>query len=149
MSITRLNPNCVFLGGNRVQVNDLAASEVITPGMLVDRFNNAGVIRWRRQATASIACVPAFAVEHSMANKGVDDTYAAGDLVEVAVCEAGAAVWGFISSGQVITAGTKLESDGTSNPGYLKAFSAGIVLASALENKTASAPLTRIRIETL
>lgn len=146
MAITRLNPNAIFLGGNRVQVNDLAASETITPGMLVDRFNNAGVIRWRKQATASIACVPAFACEHSMANKGVDDVYNANDLVEVAVCEAGAAVWAFIASGQNIVAGNKLEAAGD---GTLKIFAAGIVLASALENKPNVTALTRIRVETL
>ena len=146
MAITRLNPNAIFLGGNRVQVNDLAASETITPGHLVDRFNNAGVIRWRKHATASIACVPAFAVEHSMANKGVDDVYNANDLVEVAVCEAGSAGWAFIASGQNIVAGNKLESAGD---GTLKIFSAGIVLASALENKPNVNVLTRIRVETL
>jgi hypothetical protein len=146
MAITRLNPNQVFLGGNRVQVNDLAASETITPGHLVDRFNNGGIIRWRKHATASIACVPAFATEHSMANKGVDDVYNANDLVEVSVCEAGAAVWAFIASGQNIVAGNKLESAGD---GTLKIFSAGIVLASALENKPSVGVLTRIRVETL
>ncbi|MES2360031.1 MAG: hypothetical protein V4529_16950 [Gemmatimonadota bacterium] len=144
MSITRLDPNTIFLGGNRVQVNDLAASEAITPGHLVDRFNSAGVIRWRKHATASIACVPAFATEHSMANKGVSDAYALADLVEVSVCEPGAAVWAFIASGQNIVAGNKLESAGD---GTLKIFSAGVVLASSLENKPSVSVLTRIRVE--
>ncbi len=144
MSITRLNPNCVFLSGNRTQINDLAASESITPGHLVDRFNNSGVIRWRKHATASIACAPAFATEHSMANKGVDDVYALNDLVEVSIGEPGAAFWAFIASGQNIVAGNKLESAGD---GTLKIFSAGIVLASALENKPTVTALTRIRVE--
>ncbi len=146
MSITRLNPNVIVLGGDYVQVNDLAASETIVPGKLVDRFNNGGVIRWRNQATASIACVPAFAKEHSMANKGPDDAYAAGDLVEAAICQGGTAVWAFIASGQNIVAGNKLESAGD---GTLKIFSAGIVLASALENKPNVNVLTRIRVECL
>lgn len=144
MAITRLNPNTVFLGGDRVQVNDLAASESITPGMLVDRFNNAGVIRWRKQATASIACAPAFAVDHPMANKGVDDVYAANDLVEVAICQPGSVVWAFIASGQNIVAGNKLEAAGD---GTLKIFGSGVVLASALENKPSVTVLTRIRVE--
>jgi hypothetical protein len=144
MSITRLNPNVVFLGGNRTQINDLAASEAITPGHLVDRFNSAGVIRWRKHATASIAVAPAFATEHSMANKGVDDAYGIGDLVEVSVGEPGAAFWAFIASGQNIVAGNKLESAGD---GTLKIFSAGIVIASALENKPTVTALTRIRVE--
>lgn len=144
MSITRLNPNCVFLGGNRVQINDLAASETIRPGHLVDRFNAAGVIRWRKHATASIACAPAFATEHSMANKGVDDDYLVNDLVEVSIGEKGAAIWAFIASGQNIVAGNKLESAGD---GTLKIFGTGVVLASALENKPTVTALTRIRVE--
>lgn len=143
MAITRLDPNTVFLGGERVVVNDLAASEAITPGHLVDRFNNAGIIRWRKHATASIACAKAVATEHSMANKGPDDAYAANDLVEVSVLQPGATAWMFIASGQTIVAGNKLESAGD---GTLKIFSAGVVLFSALENKTAVA-LTRLRVE--
>lgn len=144
MAITRLNPNTVFLGGNRTQINDLAASESITPGHLVDRFNAAGVIRWRKHATASIACAPAFACDHPMANKGVDDVYAVNDLVEVSIGEPGAAFWAFIASGQNIVAGNKLESAGD---GTLKIFGSGIVIASALENKPTVTALTRIRVE--
>jgi len=144
MSITRLNPNCVFLAGTRQQANDLAASEAITPGHLVDRFNNAGVIRWRKHATAGGAVAAAFATEHSMANKGVDDAYAVGDLVEVAVCDTGSVVWAFIASGQNIVAGNKLESAGD---GTLRIFASGAVIASALENKPSVSVLTRIRVE--
>lgn len=145
MAITRLAPNTIFLGGTRTQVNDLAASESITPGHLVDRFNNAGVIRWRKHATASIACAPAVATEQSMVNKGVDDVYAANDLVEVSIGSKGATFWMLIASGQTIVAGDKLESAGD---GTLKKFATGIVLFSALENKTALA-LTRLRVETV
>lgn len=144
MSITRNNPNTIFLGGDRTQIGDLAASEVITPGHLVDRFNSAGVIRWRKHATASIAVAPAFATEQAMMNKGVDDNYAAGDLMEVSVMHKGASVWALIASGQNIVAGNKLESAGD---GTLKVFAAGIVLASALENKPTVTVLTRIRVE--
>lgn len=144
MSITRYNPNTIYLGGDRTQIGDLAASEVITPGHLVDRFNSGGIIRWRKHATASIAVAPAFATEQSMLNKGVDDTYAAGDLMEVSIGTRGAAFWAFIASGQNIVAGNKLESAGD---GTLKIFAAGVVLASALENKPTVTSLTRIRVE--
>jgi hypothetical protein len=144
MSITRHNPNTVFLGGERVQINDLAASETITPGHLVDRFNSAGVIRWRKHATASIAAAVAVATEQSMLNRGVDDNYLVGELMEVSVLQPGAAAWMFIASGQNIVAGNKLESAGD---GTLKIFSAGVVLASALENKPNVTALTRIRVE--
>ena len=143
MSITRENPNTIFLGGERVQVNDLACSEAITPGHLIDSFNNAGVQRWRKHATASIACAKTVATDQAMLNKGVDDAYAAGDLVEASILQPGATAWMFVASGQTIVHGNKLESAGD---GTLKIFSAGVVLFKALENKTATA-LTRIRVE--
>lgn len=143
MSITRYNPNTVFLGGERVIVNDLAASEAITPGHLIDSFNSAGIMRYRKHATASIAVAKTVATEQSMLNKGVDDAYAAGDLVEASILSPGATAWMFIASGQTIVHGNKLESAGD---GTLKIFSAGVVLFKALENKTAVA-LTRIRVE--
>ncbi len=144
MAITRLNPNCVFLGGDRIQVNDLAASAVITPGMLVERFNSAGVIRWRVHSTAAGGGAPAFAVDHPMANKGVDDTYAIGDLMEVNVGQPGSCFWAFIASGQNIVAGNKLESAGD---GTLRIYAAGIIFATALENKPNVVVQTRIRVE--
>jgi hypothetical protein len=144
MSITRNNPNTIFLGGDRTQIGDLAASETITPGHLVDRFNAGGVIRWRKHATASIAVAPAFATEQSMVNKGVDDNYLVNDLMEVSIGSRGSYFWAFIASGQNIVAGNKLESAGD---GTLKIFAAGVVIASALENKPTVQTLTRIRVE--
>lgn len=144
MTITRNNPNTVFLGGLRDQIGDLAASETIRPGHLVDRFNNAGVIRWRKHATASIAVARAVATDQAMVNKGVDDDYLVGDLMEVSILHAGATAWMFIASGQNIVAGNKLESAGD---GTLKIFGAGVVLFSALENKPTVQTLTRIRVE--
>ncbi len=143
MSITRSNPNTVFLGGDRTQVNDLTASEAITPGHLIDSFNNAGVQRWRKHTVAAGACAKTVATEQSMTNKGVDDAYAAADLVEASVLHPGATAWMFIASGQTIVHGDKLESAGD---GTLRIFNAGVVLFKALENKTAVA-LTRIRVE--
>jgi hypothetical protein len=143
MSITRSNPNTIFLGGERVQVNDLAASEAITPGHLIDSFNSAGVHRWRKHATAGAACAQAVATDQSMLNKGVDDAYALNDLVEASILSPGATAWMFIASGQTIVHGNKLESAGD---GTLRIFASGTVLFKAQENKTATA-LTRIRVE--
>lgn len=144
MAITRYNPNTVWLGGPQPTfVNDLACSEAITPGHLIDSFNSAGVQRWRKHATASIAVAKTVALEQAMMNKGVDDAYATGDLVEAAILAPGATAWMFVASGQTIVHGNKLESAGD---GTLKIFSAGVVLFKALENKTAVA-LTRIRVE--
>lgn len=144
MAITRNDPGTIFLGGDRTEVGDLAVSEVITPGMLVERFNSGGVIRWRK-ATADVANPPAVATNQSMLNKEVDDTYAIGDLAEVSILHKGATAWMLIASGQNIAAGTKL---GSAGDGTLKA-SATVALFSALENKPSVTALTRIRVEAL
>lgn len=144
MAISRYNPNTIYLGGERVQVGDLAVSEEVIPGHLLERFNNAGVIRWRKHASAGGGGPVAVATDQSMLNKGVDDVYAAGDLAEVSVLQSGGTAWMFIASGQNITAGTKLESAGN---GTLRAFGSGVVLATALENKPNVTALTRIRVE--
>lgn len=146
MSITRYNPNTIFLGGGRVVINDLAASEAITPGHLVERFNNAGVIRFKKHATAGGNTAKLVATEQSMLNKGVDDAYAANDLVEVAALQTGSTAWMLIASGQNITAGQRLESAGD---GTLRAIASGTALFSALENKPTVTALTRIRVEAL
>lgn len=144
MSITRYDPNTVFLGGERVQTGDLAVSEEIVPGMLVERFNNGGVIRWRK-ATADLAVPPAVATEQTMLNKGVDDVYAAGDLAEVSILQKGGTAWMFIASGQNVAAGVQL---GSAGDGTLKT-GATVALFTALENKPNVTARTRIRVEAL
>lgn len=144
MSITRKDPGTIFLGGDRTQIGDLAASEAITPGMLVERFNNSGVIRWRK-ATTDIAGPPALATEQSMVNKTVDDAYAANDLMEVSILHKGASGWAYIASGQNIAAGDLL---GSAGGGTLKA-GATVARFTALENKPTVIVLTRIRVEAL
>lgn len=144
MAITRLNPNTIFLGGDRTEVGDLACSEAITPGMLVETFNNAGVIRWRK-ATADLDIPPAFCTEHAMANRGVDDNYIASDLLEVSIGHKGATFWGLIASGQNISAGNLL---GSAGGGTLKT-SATKAIVRALENKPTVTVLTRIRVEVI
>lgn len=144
MSITQLDPGTVVLSGPYIEVGDMAASEAITPGNLIDSFNSSGTWRWRKHATASIACAKTVARQQIMMNKGVDDAYAAGDLVQAAILSPGATAWMFIASGQNIVHGNKLESAGD---GTLKIFGSGVVLFKALETKVNVTVLTRIRVE--
>lgn len=151
MSITRQNPNTIFLGGPRTQVNDLAVSATTTPGMLVERFNNGGIIRWRPSTGNGTAKPAAVACDAPMLNKGVDDTYAANDLAEVSILEPGGTAWMLIASGQVVTAGALLGDNGSSTPGTLKT-SPSVALFTALENKTndgSTGSNIRIRVEAL
>ena len=142
MSVTRNDPATIFLGGEHTQVGDLAAAAVITPGHLVERDDVGSVIRWK-VATADIAGPPAVALNQSMLNKGVDDTYAVGDLVEASIGHKDAAYWMLIASGQNIAAGDLL---GSAGDGTLKA-SATVSRFTALENKASVTVLTRIRVE--
>jgi hypothetical protein len=148
MSITRYPPNTIWLGGEHATVvNDLVAKEVITPGMLIERVNDAGTPKFQKHGTAAVAGAT-YALDQSMLNKGVDDTYAVGDLVEALVCPAGTTVWALIASGQNIAAGVKLESAGN---GTLRTLAAGIAIALAIEaaNNAAGPSNMRIKVETL
>jgi hypothetical protein len=143
MAITRQSPNTVYLGGPGTVVNDLAASEAITPGHLIERFNSSGTIRFRKHTGTSLAG-SIYATEQNMLNKGVDDAYAANDLVEAVVGAPGTTIWALIASGQNIAAGNDLESAGN---GTLKVYSSGVKIATALENKPTVTVETRIRVE--
>ena len=78
-----------------------------------------------------------------MLNKGVDDAYAANDLVEVSAGRGGSTFWMRLNSGETIVAGDKLESAGD---GTLRILASGTALFSALESKTTLAE-TMIRVE--
>jgi hypothetical protein len=149
MAITKYPPNTVWLGGRCTIVNDLPASETIRPGMLVERFDSGGgVAKYRKHATAAVATPLALALDQSMLNKGVDDDYAAGDLVEVGILDAGGTGWALIASGQNIAAGAKLESAGN---GTFRVLAAGVAIATAMEsvNNTAGPANARLRIEAI
>lgn len=144
MSVALNAPNTIFLGGERTQINDRTASEAIKPGHLVELFNAAGVIRFRKHATAGGNTGRLVATEMAMLNKGVDDAYALADLVEVSAGRGGSTFWMRIASGQNIVAGQKLESAGD---GTLRAIAAGTALFSALENKANVTAETMLRVE--
>jgi hypothetical protein len=136
MAITRYDPNTIWLGGNVTQVGDVVASEAITPGHLVERFNSSGTAKFRKCTLVTGATLPAFALNQSMLNKGVDDAYASGDLVEVAIGSKGATFWAIIASGQNIVAGARLESAGN---GTLRALASGVAIAQAVRGVDNSA----------
>ena len=143
MTITRRDPNTIWLGGPRTEIGDFTAKAAITPGHLVERVNTSGVWQWQKHATAGGNTARAVATEQNMLNLGVDVNYAALDLVEVSEGAGGSSFWMLIASGQNITFGQKLESAGD---GTLRAIASGTALFQALESKNAVA-LTRLRVE--
>lgn len=142
MSITIYPPNTIHLGGPFTEVNDIAASEAITPGMLIEPFNAAGVHRFRKSTLTGLASRH-FARNHPMANKGVDDAYATGDLVEAGVASPGCTIWGLVASGQNIAWGQSLSDAGD---GTFKA-SSGVTNARSLTTTGAVTANTRLRVE--
>lgn len=134
----------IWLGGLRTEIGDLAASETITPGHLIERWNNAGVHRWRKHTTGGGATARAFATEQSMINLTINDIYNAGDLVEATVGGGGTTILAFVASGQNITFGQKLESAGD---GTLRALASGVALCTSLDDTGAVNALTRLRVE--
>lgn len=145
MSITRTAPNKILLSGgpDPVIINDLACSEAITPGMLVERFNAAGVIRFRKSTRTGLRNTE-YALDMPMQNKGIDDASAANDLIEVVQGAPGTTIYALIASGATIVAGNRLTDAGN---GYLKAVGSDTPCAEALENVTATVTPTRIRVE--
>lgn len=144
MAITRLTPNKVHLGGPVTYIGDLAVSEAVTPGHLVERFNNAGIMRFRKHATAGGNTPRLVALDQSMLNKDLDTAYAANDLAEVAQGAPGATFFMYIGSDTIVV-GDKLESAGN---GLLRKLASGTALFTALENVT-STTSSRIRVEVL
>lgn len=144
MSITRETPNTIHLGGPIVEVNDIHASEAITPGHLIER--NAGL--YRKHATATVKASPVFALNQSMMNLGVDTAYASGDLVDAAVGRPGSTFWAWLASGENLADGALLTSVGNgllTNVGATTATS----LAKTIEAKNTTTGAARVRVEVL
>jgi hypothetical protein len=82
MSIEVNAPQTIRLSGGGPVVNTIVAGAAIKPGMLIEKYENAGVLNWRPAGTAANV-QPAFvALEQDEMNLTVDDLYAIGDLVK-------------------------------------------------------------------
>lgn len=153
MALVQNRPNTIILAGIWTEDGTVAASEAIVPGMLIE-LNTAGTVsRWRKSQQIGLAS-NSFAMQQVMVNKGVDDVYAAGDLVQAGIASPGCIIWGLIASGASIVKGAPLSDAGG---GLFKAAS-GVTNARAFEtvNNTNGSPgaavlagAARIRVEFL
>lgn len=101
----------IILRGAGINKEGLAQA-AITPGDLVEvRAGNAD-IRLQRHSTANRHAVPAFAREREVTGDGIETSYAANDTVLYTVLPPGAEVYVRVASGQVITRGNFLASNG-------------------------------------
>jgi hypothetical protein len=132
----------ILKGLDRAHIEeDGAATEAITPGMLVQGTSSVS-----KFSTAGGPAARRVAMERDEFGKGIDDDYASGDTVKVANLAPGDRVNALIASGQNISANAWLEpaADGT-----LRVFSAGTRWGRALEaiNNSAGPTTARIRVE--
>lgn len=140
MSITRESPRTIMLAANAfppVIVNDRVASEAITPGMLVEMISSGSDQKWRKNASATEQVEIAVALNQPELNLGVDDAYAAGDLVNVWKPGVGDVFWGLIQSGEDIAEGDLLQS---ASGGYVKEATATTASANLAKFKALSSP---------
>lgn len=147
MAITRNPPFTIHLGGHGTLVNDVPAGGAITPGMLIERYNASGTPKFRAHNSSGGFATPIFALNQSEMNKGIDDAYAADDLVKAFVGWPGSVIYAIVPSGQNIAAGAFLESNGD---GRLKVYGSGVRIAQAVEacDNSAGPGDKRIKVET-
>lgn len=150
MAISRRVPNKIAIRPGEIPPDrisaDLPAVESITPGMLVELHNDGTTLKWGVHDSANEPVARAVALDEIELNHGIDTAYSAGDLVKVGYLRSGDRFYGIIPSGQNITQGALLQSNGD---GKLKAYSTGVggfVAASSPGSVTAD---TRLWVEVL
>lgn len=154
MAFRVLAPNRIRLsgeGGDAI-INTYPVGVTTTPGMLVELYKDTdNALKWRPHATATNVQSKFIALNQPEQNRGVDSAYVVGELAEVWSTEAGDMFWGLVPSGQNITAGDNLQSNGD---GRLKAATAstaaaGVARYQALETIGAVTADTRLRVQVL
>jgi len=154
LALTATSPNKIMIAGDPTTVirHHPAGVGTIVPGMLIEGFNNGGVYSWRpHSAAAGIA--PAFiAIDEPILNQTLSTTgpaYGAGALIPVWPARLGDVAWMLIPSGQNVTVGDALQSNGD---GKLKAATATTATGNvahfrALETTGAVTADTRVRVQ--
>lgn len=136
----------ILLMGDPIFNEDDKAAEAITPGHTVI-FNGSGNLI--KGPAAGINGQLAFACERDEMGKSIDDAYAIGDTVKVAVARKGDRFNALvIANAAAIVKGDLLEAGGG---GAFRKLAAGVALARSLDTIDNSAVGTqaRIRIEAL
>lgn len=147
-----LNPNLVLLSHrdeSRI-INRYPAGEdaVIVPGMLIEQFNhNTLGLAWRRNSSATNMVDMFIALPMDIATQGINTPYVLGDNLVAYPLHNGVVFYPYVPSGQNVTAGDRLQSngDGTLKAATSAAASAGVGLFKAQETTGAVNALTRVR----
>lgn len=150
MALSRRDPNTIPIRPSQLpadRIDDtLPAIEAITPGMIVEHHDDSGTLKWGVHDTADDPATRAVALDRIEMNKGVDDAYAADDIVKVGYFKSGERFWGLIPSGQDITQGDHLQSNGD---GKLKEHGSGDGAYVAVSSPGSVSEDTRLWVEVL
>jgi hypothetical protein len=132
----------IALLGTPMITEEGEATEAITPGYIVEGQGSISI------SDDDGTKIPMrVALERDELGDGIDDAYAIGDTVKVGHFHAGQRFYGFIASGQNITASDLLEAAGD---GTLEGVASGVPVARAVESVNATNPGdTRIRVEVI
>lgn len=153
--IVKNPPNTIYLGGGlpggeggATVVNEYSAGVAITPGMLIELYKNGSTLMLRPHASAGEAVAPWVATEQIQFNLTVDSVYPSGELVNSVHLRKGSTFWGLVPSGQDISKGEFLQSNGD---GKLKSASAttadaNVAQFQALDELGAVTADTRCRV---
>jgi len=91
-------------------IEEFEANAAITPGMVVELMSTEKV---RKHATASGNVIPVMvALEDELQGNGINDDYAAGDVVQVWIPGKGDQFYALLKDEETIVIGDALESDG-------------------------------------
>lgn len=114
MPLTVNPPRTVVLTG-RQTMDVIPGHPIIAvgakPGMHVELFNNSGVLSWRPHSSAT-AMLPPYILLEQIANTGIEDAYPSGSEALVGVLRNGQEYYPTLPSGQDITMGDYLRSNG-------------------------------------
>jgi hypothetical protein len=148
--VQEYSPNTIWLGGMGITpVHTYSAGEAITPGQLVILVSDGGTPKWYKANSATNIQPVWVALEQDEQNLGIDDNYAAGDLVKVAALGPGCTFYGLIPSGQDIAVCDYLQSNGDGNLKEATAVTAAANVAryQSLTNAGAVVALTRVKVQ--
>ena len=143
-------PKTIILKGDPIILDEDKAAAAITPGHLVD-FDSSGDLVVHAGAAKNAS--PMWAIERDELGDDVDDAYATSDQVKVASFAPGDEVWAYVASGEVLSKGDFVESDGA---GRLKGLATDAatddtqresVVGRIMVAKTADTSHTRYRVQ--
>ncbi len=101
-------PNRIHLKGP-FQLDELDATETITPGQLLER-TSAGKVA--KNTDLDLPAEALFAQEDALQGKTIDDDYVADDKVQVLIPAKGSEVFAFLQGGVTAADGIELSSGG-------------------------------------